>query len=158
MKEDENDSSTGVGMILRPAPHINFHYVLGVRGRIVDKHYVKQWRAFMFRVKTDKEFNTDDDEVVAVETVYQFVVFKPLYRKYRKFIYNNNYVEVVGILRQHDIFVEYSGETARYIIEMQAISQCKESASGIPKLSEIPEMPEMPMQEALLQLPELTRR
>jgi hypothetical protein len=60
-----------------------------------------------------------------------------MHRKYRKIIYNNSYIEIFGMLRQHDVFIESSRKINRFIIETMAASECKKEEIDMPDFSEM---------------------
>jgi hypothetical protein len=100
----------------------------------------------------------DIDNAKTKQIIFQFVISKKLHRKYRKIIYNGNYINVTGIVRRHDIIFGEDKLPDRFVIETQTASEYKEKDTIIPDITQFQQLSQPSPQtdtNELLKLPEL---
>jgi hypothetical protein len=137
--EEENEEPESQGIILIGGG--NYHYLISLRGKVADKKYFRKIKHFVFRLQTNNELVVDkDNNVKASRMVFRFAVSKKLHRKYRKIIYDGNYIAASGILRRYDASDYPEILKEHFLIELQEANEYKEDVSG--KI-EVPEMQEL---------------
>jgi DNA/RNA endonuclease YhcR with UshA esterase domain len=146
--EEDNDSQGGILVGYVP----NIHIMISIRGKVVEKDYIKEIKYFVFRIQTDKEFTITENNTTINQMIFQFVISKKLHRKYRRIICNGNYIEIVGVLRQHDVFFGKTEVSDRFVIETHAARIYSEENKSI---SEVPQFPQVGNNETL-SIPQLT--
>jgi hypothetical protein len=137
----------------------NVHVLVSIRGKVIEKDYIRDIKHFIFRVQTDKEFEITNNNVRTQILVFHFVISKKLHRKYRKIIYNGNYIEITGILRQHDMFFGKNEIHDRFVIETHAAREYPRDE--IPKFPDLDNsitgsIPNTPISNEIKKIPQLT--
>jgi hypothetical protein len=139
---DENNEPNITGIVAELIP--NMHIIILVHGKVIDKQYIKKAKCFAFRIQTDKEFDIDFNNKRTEQIFYQFIISKKMHRKYRNVICDGNYIEVYGLLRQHDIYMDKENISNRLVLEVQSALECqRETIPDGPDVSKIPNSPEV---------------
>jgi hypothetical protein len=124
---------------------------VGIKGKVIDKVYVKRAKCFVFRIKTEKEFDIKESgNAITEEMIFQLLISKKLHRKYRKIIYNGNELEVFGALREHDVaMIGKNLLKENFIIEVHRVREYKEQLPDLSKMPGINKSPKIPSETPL---------
>jgi hypothetical protein len=130
-----NTNSTIDGMLLRE----NDVYLV-ISGKILNKRYNKEMKAFLFDIETPKIF-VDKPVLSTQQIIFKFAIEKKFHRKLRKVIYDGNNVSVMGHLRNILIRDEDGVNIDRLFLVVVGARQCnagdniaKEMIGGLLKI------------------------
>jgi hypothetical protein len=153
-EENENGDGNTLQEEMRGGVFPNIHILVALRGKVIGKEYLKHIKCFSFRLQTDKEFivNANGDNVSTNYMIFQFIITKKLHRKFRRIIYNDNYIEVYGRVRQHEFLLGHDAARDWYIIETHSACECPKE---VPRIPEFPQSPQIG-NDAIPGLPQLT--
>jgi hypothetical protein len=82
---------------------------VNVSGIIINKVYNKSMKAFIFSIETPKVF-VDGTTLSTKRIIYKFAIFKKMYRKFKKIIYDGNFVDIIGLFHAFTINKDREGE------------------------------------------------